>query len=562
MPVDLHDNPEGSQVRKHPIQRKTFFHVKFALGVLVFAAAVAGHITVAVHFVDQQPDDSKLYTQLARNVMEQGVFSGDFTPPYSPTLIRTPGYPFFLLTVYDLFGIGNETAVRVSQALIFTLTCIFAALIASQWVEDKSRKTRAAWTAFILAAFCPFTAIFSATILCETLTMFFLAAMTLAATYAFKFRKRRRSFIWWAVAGLLAGISVLFRPDAGLFAFGIGLTLVFSLFFGRGSFRTRLADRFWKGIVFTALFALPLVPWTIRNERLFGVFQPLAPAHAEMPGEFVPRGYSLWLRTWIDDSKYIDPLIWGLEQKPLRIENMTLSAFSSDDERQRIAALFDQYNNSDPDHPAVPVKKADDADSDDNDNGDDSSDSDKTDNNNSSGDSSDDDKADDGELNLKISSEVDAGFEQIARERIERGPWRFYVGLPAKRAASMWFDTHSDYYPFGGELLPLTDLDNDKDQQYWLPLFAGLDWLYTLLAFAGALLLLLIRGAAVKTMAVPRFGDQCAPNSIFRNDRKSGAAISGRAFYSCGDPRRNFSVIPAIKRETSAIGLELYYGKD
>jgi hypothetical protein len=84
-----------------------------------------------------------------------------------------------------------------------------------------------------------------------------------------------------------------------------------------------------------------------------------------------------------------------------------------------------------------------------------------------------------------MTPEIDAGFAQIARERIARHPLRYYVWLPLKRARSLWFDTHSQYYPFEGELLPLTDLDYDIHQQFWLPLFAGLTLVYSLLGILG-----------------------------------------------------------------------------
>jgi hypothetical protein len=85
-----------------------------------------------------------------------------------------------------------------------------------------------------------------------------------------------------------------------------------------------------------------------------------------------------------------------------------------------------------------------------------------------------------------MTPEIDAGFAQIARERIARHPFRYYVWLPLKRAHSLWFDTHSDYYPFQGDLLPLEDLDYDINQQYFLPAFAALTFIYTLLGLAGA----------------------------------------------------------------------------
>jgi hypothetical protein len=88
-----------------------------------------------------------------------------------------------------------------------------------------------------------------------------------------------------------------------------------------------------------------------------------------------------------------------------------------------------------------------------------------------------------------MTPEIDAGFAQLARERIARHPVRFYVWLPLKRAHTMWFDTHSQYWPFEGDLLPLEDLDYEHHQQFWLPLFAGLTAIYTLLGLAGGWLL-------------------------------------------------------------------------
>jgi hypothetical protein len=85
-----------------------------------------------------------------------------------------------------------------------------------------------------------------------------------------------------------------------------------------------------------------------------------------------------------------------------------------------------------------------------------------------------------------MTPEIDAGFAQIARERISRHPFRHYVLLPLKRARTMWFDTHSQYWPFEGTLLPLDDLDYEHHQHIWLPLFAALTAVYTLFGLAGA----------------------------------------------------------------------------
>src|SRR5438046_3438851 len=85
-----------------------------------------------------------------------------------------------------------------------------------------------------------------------------------------------------------------------------------------------------------------------------------------------------------------------------------------------------------------------------------------------------------------MTPEIDAAFGQRALERIARHRFNYYVLLPLKRAHTMWFDTHSQYWPFEGTLLPLSDLDYGHHQQIWLPLFAFLTAIYTLIGLAGA----------------------------------------------------------------------------
>jgi len=215
---------------------------------------------------------------------------------------------------------------------------------------------------------------------------------------------------------------------------------------------------------------------------VFHVFQPLSPAHAEMPGEFVARGYLLWVRTWLDDSKYVGPALWSLDMRPMYVENFPARAFDSKEERERVAALLNKYNHPD---------------------GEEEADEDQ-----SSADDEEDDEPEEEpeeeepeqpeEANVEMTPEIDAGFAQIAQERIAHSRFRYYVVLPLKRAKTLWFDTHSQYYPFNGELLPLEDLDYDIHQQYWLPLFAALTGIYSLLGVLGGVLLWLSRSADLR----------------------------------------------------------------
>jgi hypothetical protein len=282
--------------------------------------------------------------------------------------------------------------------------------------------------------------------------------------------------------------------------------------------------RFWRasylGGMFSLAFLLVLVPWTIRNHRVFHLFQPLAPAHAEMPGEFVPRGYLAWVRTWLDDGRYIGPVLWSLDETPIKLQTIPNRAFDSAEEKQRVAALLEKYNHppdeqdtlfTQPDSQEAPNPSEDQVnqnkesesakpedESGQSDKGNTSDEADRTDEADKGDESDAADQDDEATQNdehaapdsgtsqpVEMTPEIDAGFAQIAQERIARHPVRYFLWVPVKRAYSLWFDTHSQYYPFEGELLPLADLDYEIHQQFWLPLFAALTFAYTLLGILG-----------------------------------------------------------------------------
>lgn len=478
------------------------------IGTLLLLAATF-RIAVAHWLPNDAPDDGRVYAQMARNVLEQHVYSHEAQAPYSPSLIRLPGYPGFLVAIYSVFGHTNNGAVRIVQALIDTATCALIALLAFLWQPDEKKKRTTAIAALGLAAVCPFTAIYTVTILTEVLTNFLMVAMFVTVTIAFRKlttedteedkppgKKLRGALLWWAVAGLIGGVAVMMRPDSGLFLAAAGLTLVIAglwpLVLGFRKINDRrlatgdrrpkakkiIARTLASGAALSFAFALVLAPWTIRNWRVFHLFQPLAPTHGEMPGEFVPRGYYLWLRTWLDDQSYVQPFLWSLDSDPIDIDDIPSSAFDSDDEKKRVATLIEAYNNeTDQDSSSEPQPSPSASPS--------PSSKDEEDENDQESDQADESKPQE-KPQVQMTPQIDAAFGQLARDRIARHPFRFYVWLPLKRARTLWFDTHSQYWPFEGTLLPFDDLDYSTHQQIWLPLFAGLTATYTVLGLLGA----------------------------------------------------------------------------
>src|ERR1044071_405305 len=177
---------------------------RFALISVLILIAFSFRLFIALRLPNDEPDDGRVYSQIARNILEQHVYSIESQAPYTPTLIRLPGYPLFITAIYAVFGHGNNTAVRVVQAVLDTITCALIAWVVFVW----SRKQRAAIIALALAAVCPFTAIYVATILTEVPTNFLAVAMVLTATFAFQATLRKRAIMWWMVTGLIAGLAV------------------------------------------------------------------------------------------------------------------------------------------------------------------------------------------------------------------------------------------------------------------------------------------------------------------------------------------------------------------
>ncbi|HEX7294507.1 MAG TPA: phospholipid carrier-dependent glycosyltransferase, partial [Pyrinomonadaceae bacterium] len=393
---------------------------------LLLAAALTFRTFIALRLPNDTPDDGRVYAQLARNLLEQHVYSHETGPPYVPSFIRLPGYPLFIAAIYSVFGHNNNRAVRVAQAGIDTATCGLVAWVAYCWTPDDERKKHfTSITTLALATFCPFTAIYVATILTEVPTSFFAVLACLTATFAMRFSRHR---LWlWIATGIACGLGVLFRPDSGLFAVAIGLTLVISAVANWNSQPDRLLTRLVKFVpaaaLFTVAFCVVLLPWTIRNAKVFHVFQPLSPAHGEMPGEFVPRGYLLWLRTWIDDGRYVGPVLWSLDTNRISMDSFPDRAFDSDEERNRVAVLIHKYNNPDEEEQKAEEEAAAEED-------------------HESGDEEQSEEAqnppdESTEQNVEITPEIDARFEQIGRERIARSRFRYYLVLPFKRGISL-----------------------------------------------------------------------------------------------------------------------------
>ncbi len=347
---------------------------------VVLAAGAALRLwTIRAH--PQIQGDSLIYGDIAANWLTHGIYGhtvGHASGPSTiePTLVRLPGYPAFLALCFAVFGVANYQAVLYLQAIIDLGTCLLIAGLAA-----KICGPRAGRVALLLAALCPFTANYAAAPLTETLSIFCVALGFRALAEVLEGPRRG-----WT--GLLIFSSLVFswsyaallRPDGALLAVVLWIALIV---YGRHSLGWASAGRL--AMLAALLSLLPFVAWTVRNERTFHVFEPLAPRYANDPGEFAFPGFVRWIRTLTADFTSTNEIYWNGNSDRIDFGNLPARAFDNPGQYQQTQRLLEQYN-----------------------------------------------------ATTTLTPELDAGFAQLAAERVHAHPLRYYLGLPLLRLADMW----------------------------------------------------------------------------------------------------------------------------
>jgi 4-amino-4-deoxy-L-arabinose transferase-like glycosyltransferase len=232
---------------------------KLLLLLLVFSTAALIRLWVVSFRPTPPTADAADYHRLATSIA-QGA--GYVTEAGLPTAWRPPGYPIFLSGIYLLFGPRPQAATFV-QALLGAVIVVL--LVVLGWLIIGLREAMVA--GFLAAAF-PGLVWLPRLLLSENLAIFLLLASLCLALALL-----RSGRPWWAGAlGLVLGISTLVRGANLLFVLLMlaGILLVLA---------KKKQDR--KKLVMTAIFItfgvlITLLPWTIRNYRVFGAFVPVA----------------------------------------------------------------------------------------------------------------------------------------------------------------------------------------------------------------------------------------------------------------------------------------------
>jgi 4-amino-4-deoxy-L-arabinose transferase-like glycosyltransferase len=401
-------------------------HLRFFL-----LATLAG-VALRLLFIFRFPgvtSDSFVYGDIAKNWLRHGVYGLSGINDISPTYIRLPGYPAFLAAIFAIFGMEHYRAVLVVQMFVDIATCFLIADLARRLIS-----LRAARVAFLLAALCPFLANYAANALTETLEVFF-TVLALDLAIAGLGTLGDLQMKPWVGCGLAIGAAILLRPDGGLLLVAVEGYL-FALLVRSWTHKTwteMSAPVLRAGLILAVVALATLVPWTVRNLRVFHQFQPLAPRYANEENSFVPLGFNRWVRTWIADYASVEEIYWAVPGNKVDAEKLPSRAFDSPEQRDQTLQLLDDYDDT-----------------------------------------------------LHVTPDLDARFAALAASRVRHFPLRYYAELPLLRIADMWLRPRTETLPSDTRWW---EFDDDPE---WLALAIGLgivNLLYVGAAFAG-----LVRG--------------------------------------------------------------------
>lgn len=252
-----HSSPQTLLSRSHDS------HSRLLLSMVLAALAVRLIVVAFVYQGFLEPErDHWAFGSEAGKVARSIVLGHGFGNPYyggdtGPTAEIGPVLPYILAGIFALFGIYTKTAAVAMlglNSLFSALTCIPIFYLAKESFGLREARW-AVWT----WVFFPYAIYFSADSMWDHALIALLLNCILWAALCLQDSTR----IWaWAGFGLLSGFSALTNP--------VALSVV-PFLGGWACYRLRKQGRIWlaPAVVACIFLCAPLVPWLVRNHRVF-----------------------------------------------------------------------------------------------------------------------------------------------------------------------------------------------------------------------------------------------------------------------------------------------------
>lgn len=207
---------------------------------------------VVVNPVEHPADDSAAYFAISKALYTEQSFGG---PEFRDSSDWSPGALFLYAAAYYATGGAREGTARIVEALLGVATILVVFALGWRLGGRELGRWVGLFAAFAVAVYPPFIHT-TGELMSEPPAMLTLPAAVLAFLWA-----SDRGGTWpWLAPGLLFGLTAMFRPEY-LFV-GLAFVALAAIRAGRG--------REWRaGLIAAAVllvaFALPIVPWTVRN---------------------------------------------------------------------------------------------------------------------------------------------------------------------------------------------------------------------------------------------------------------------------------------------------------
>lgn len=263
----------------------------YILGILVLAVAL--RIYGAMSHPTMPTADAQDYHRLAVGLVEG---RGYVNEAGASTAWRPPAYPIFLAGVYKLTGVYkifevSVTRATITQALIGGLT-VLALIALGVLILDW----RAALIAGTLAAIYPAFVWLPRLLLSENLSLFLL----LVSLCAIALYLRTSRVGWMIVFAVVCALNTLVRGANLFLPFAVALGLIVIWWRNRSLNRGQIIPALLMPLlVMFVAFVVTLLPWTVRNYRVFHQFIPIA----------TQDGITLYASYWPPQQN--GKLIWG-----------------------------------------------------------------------------------------------------------------------------------------------------------------------------------------------------------------------------------------------------------
>ncbi len=309
------------------------------LGICLFATSFSvlfiwGVFTVPEFFVDglqQRNPDAIHYVRLARNIVDHGAYSRHPTGQGEPDMLRTPGYPLFLI---------STLAIRYISIAFFTQAILVCGMIILIYrLADRIHGPLCGTISAILCGTDVLLTVSCFEAMSEILFVFLtVLGFDVLRWPFFAADDSSNSKTRWISGGLILGLSTLVRPSNLYLPLIILLSLVLLQ-----RCRTPRPPLLKPSIIFVLSFVVVVAPWIVRNAVVIGVPKITTvdkhnlvyfvgagalqqkhgwtreEAQEHISNEFKLPTYSKLQNHWTADNKHVRELYYAVSDQSMKI---------------------------------------------------------------------------------------------------------------------------------------------------------------------------------------------------------------------------------------------------